>query len=185
MVSHTKTRMGPRPRLRTRAGMKLLNETERDSIRALEWALQYRNFHRPGDITDIPLTLTHMQKALTKTGSRRKGRDYARTCRLTLVDLKELENLVTIDPITNKKTGRVLKPKKQTNPLKSRWWPLYRVTSISLVKRTLGAYPPEHRLTPWVLGSLCRFLGIQPRNSYRSKPLKGSPRAAFMACGPP
>jgi hypothetical protein len=160
------------------------DELTRDTVRAVEWGIGSRAFHRPGDVIEVPGSIGYFQFLLRKTGARRRGRDYART---VLAKAQEIGLLSD--------TGRVLKPRRQPRGEHQYWW---RVWSVVPLKHALSSLPrlpngtycgngnPRGAVHP--TGSLCRFLSRQgliwsPRR--RSRPNPGSAQWAFMHTGPP
>lgn len=86
------------------------SELERDAVAVIEHALAMRGLDRPGDVVQTPWTLSYVQRWLGRTKARRRGRDYARTVRATLVEVELLRD-----------TGEVLKPRRQPSRLRSKW----------------------------------------------------------------
>ena len=153
-------------------------EIQKDAMKALECSIGLRGLHRPGDVVEIPLTNSHMQKMLRRTKARRNGNHYARLC------LKELQAMIVIED-----TGRVLLPKKQPRGQHLYWWKVYRVIPIlrSVQSLTPSAYGYPTRPL-WLTGSLLSFLqcqGLIWKRRQGSRPQKRSAQAAFHALGPP
>ena len=146
-------------------------EIQKDALKAIECSLGLRGLHRPGDVVEIPLTNSHMQRMLRRTKSRRSGNHYARLCLKELVAMNVIED-----------TGRTLKPLKQPSRQNLRWWKVYKVIPI------LRALQPAASLPSWVTGSLLSFLrcqGLIAKLDRRKRFQKGSVQEAFAMLGPP
>ena len=170
--------MAQRTRIRLLSRNPHWSECQADAVRALERSILRRGFHRRGDIVEIPLTISHMQKMLRLTGARRKGNHYARACLAELVSMNVIKD-----------TGHVLKPLKQPSRQNLRWWRVYRVVPIkqAIYALTPSAYGYPERpsvLTDSLLSFVrCQGLGWKRREGF--VPQKGSAQAAFHALGPP
>lgn len=66
-------------------------EIQRDAVTMLECHIANRGSWRRGDVERTPLTLSHIQWWLRKTGARRSGRDYARDVLRELVQMQFLK----------------------------------------------------------------------------------------------
>jgi hypothetical protein len=151
-------------------------EQERDTVRVVEHAVFLRGLHRPGDIREIPLTLSRIQRLLRRTGARRSGRDYARHVLATAIRLGVITD-----------TGRVLKPRRQPRGESQYWWRVFRVAAVDWAFSHLqpqGAYPSTSAGSP-PSASLYRLLRRQGLVGKRRRPRKGSIQWVFQNSGPP
>jgi hypothetical protein len=153
-------------------------EIQRDAVTMLECHIANRGTWRPGDLERTPLTLSHIQHWLRKTGARRSGRDYARDVLRVLVEMKLLRD-----------TGQVLRPRKQPSPEKSYWWRIFEVVPIARAKEaarwtsaSLAGGSTRLRLETV---SLCGWLRCQGVIRGKPKPSPGSVQEAFAIQGPP
>lgn len=151
-------------------------ELERDAVTMLECHIANRGSWRRGDVERTPLTLSHIQWWLRKTGARRRGRDYAREVLETLVRMNLLRD-----------TGQVLLPRRQPrSSLHSYWWRIFEVLPITRLK---GGTPAS--LASTSLGSasfivsLRGYLIRQGVIRSRSTPAPGSIQWAYLHSGPP
>ena len=175
-------------------------EVQKDALKALECSIGLRGLHRPGDVVEIPLTNSHMQKMLRRTKARRSGNHYARLC------LKELQAMNVIED-----TGRVIVPfqdaegkrrtKRSQNTPRPKYTPTsltqpwYRVFRVIPVLRAINSrssnYPPSAQTSPSplrVTGCLLSFLrcqGLIAKKVRRKRFQKGSVQEAFAMLGPP
>jgi hypothetical protein len=146
-------------------------ELERDAVAMLECHIANRGEWRPGDVERTPLTLSHIQWWLGKTGARRRSRDYAREVLATLVGMGLLRD-----------TGEVLTPRRQPRDSgRSYWWRVFEVLPITKLRAARYA----ERLGSASPVSLYRFARCQGLIPRRSKPRPGSVQWAFMHTGPP
>jgi hypothetical protein len=147
-------------------------EIERDAVKVLECYIANRGWHRPGEVTEVPQSIGHVQLWLHKTGARRRGRDYARAVLATLQQMELLRD-----------TGTVMKPRRQPRNLRhSYWWRVFEVIPITHVSWR-GAYP--HRSASPSVASLRRFLVRQGLVRRRRKATPGSVQWVFANSGPP
>ena len=154
-------------------------EIQRDAVTMLECHIANRGSWRRGDVERTPLTLSHIQWWLRKTGARRSGRDYARDVLREPVQMQLLKD-----------TGQVLKPCKQ--PRKSEhvyWWRVFEVLPIARAKeaarRTSASLAGGSARLRRGTVSLRGWLRCQGVIRTPSKPLKGSVQWVFMHTGPP
>jgi hypothetical protein len=205
-----------RGQLRKRAGLvgpefwSKLSEDERDAVDALSLLVYLRAIHdeehpafEGNERDELPLTNGCMRAILCTIGARKKGWRAAREAKAWLEREGVMED-----------TGKVMKPKRQPqmsireerasgggHTSRARpeecarrsnfyWWPVYRITALTLVTRSLlpqGAYGTL-RPVPKALVSLSTFLrrqGLLPR---RRPPSDFNPRSiqwVFAHSGPP
>jgi len=147
------------------------SEIERDTIVAIECLVANRGNWRRGDVENIPITIGHLQWWLKLTGARRRGRDYARDCLATAVDLGLIED-----------TGKLLKPRRQPFGHLGRlvWWRVFAV--LPLRKLRASRWSGGNAALPV---SLRRWADRQGLIYHRPKPSKGSVQEAFLITGPP
>jgi hypothetical protein len=144
-------------------------EIEKDTIVAVECMVANRGNWRRGDVATIPITVGFMQRWLKLTGARRRGRDYARDCIATAVELELIED-----------TKTVLKPRKQPSSLDSYWW---RVFSVCALRNLRSA----HRSGGSASLPVClrRWADAQGLIYRRPRPSPGSVQWEFANYGPP
>jgi len=151
-------------------------EIVHDAVKMLEYNVANRGSWRRGDVEKIPLTLSHIQWWLRKTGARRSGRDYARDVLATLVEMGLLRD-----------TGQALLPRRQPSPsTHSYWYRLFEVIPITRLKwgglASLGSTSlGSRRETVFLRGWLLRQGVIRPR----STPVKKSVQWVYLHSGPP
>jgi len=181
------------------------SELQKDAVKTLEYAVANRGNWRRGDVVEIPLTLSHIQWWLEKTGARRKGRDYARDVRNALQRDPKIRLLRDTAELPGRKEANTcrLLPRMQPDVARksgrSHWWPLYVVipiaeaqrvwrerkrTSTSVPSLTRPSGPSRSRLRR-DLASLCGWLRSQGVLSKPSKPVRGSMQWVFAGSGPP
>ena len=98
-------------------------EIQHDAVKMLEYVVGNRGSWRRGDVERIPLTLSHIQWWLRKTGARRRGRDYARDVLRTLVEMGLLED-----------TGQVILPRRQPRPSAHSYYRVFEVLPVTRLK---------------------------------------------------
>ena len=151
-------------------------EIQHDPVKMLEYVVGNRGNWRRGDVERIPLTLSHIQWWLRKTGARRSGRDYARDVLRTIVEMGLLED-----------TGQVLLPRRQPRPsTHSYWWRVFWV--LTIIQQKAGALASLDSVSLGsrrVTVSLRGFLMHQGVIGHRSTPARGSVQYAYLHSGPP
>lgn len=156
-------------------------EIQRDAVTMLECHIANRGTWRPGDVERTPLTLSHIQHWLRKTGARRRGRDYARDVLRVLVEMNLLRDLGK---------DQVLKPRKQPhNSEHTYWWRVFEVVPIARAKeaarRTSASLAAGSTRLRLETVSLCGWLRRQGVIRSKPKPSPGSVQEAFAVHGPP
>jgi hypothetical protein len=120
------------------------DELTRDTVRAVEWGIGSRGFHRPGDVLEVPGSIGYFQFLLRKTGARRRGRDYART---VLAKAQEIGLL--------RDTGRVLKPRRHPRGEHQYWWRVWSVVRSSTLSLRYPDSPTAPTAATATLGVPC------------------------------
>ena len=156
------------------------SEIERDAVTMLECHIANRGSWRRGDVERTPLTLSHIQWWLRKTGARRCGRDYAREVLATLVRMELLRD-----------TGQVMTPRRQPRKDgRSYWWRIFEVIPVTRLKDasrkwTSDSLDTVSRGFASSTVSLCGWLRCQGVIRSKLKPVHGSVQWAFASSGPP
>jgi len=190
-----------RTRIRLLPKNPLHTEVQKDALKALECSIGLRGLHRPGDIVEIPLTNSHMQRMLRRTKSRRTGNHYARLCLKELVAMEVIEDTGRIIVPFKDAEGKRRTKRSQNTPRPKRFEPTsliqpwYRVFRVIPILRAINSrssnYPPSAQPTPSplrVTGCLLSFLrcqGLIAKKVRRKRFEKGSVQEAFRMLGPP
>jgi hypothetical protein len=205
--------MASRVSLQPRHVTNRLPEKQKAAVVALEhhlWLRHHRDNPSLETLDDgavgVFLTLKHFQRCLRETGSRWKGRDFAAECLNTILPAL---GLIEDTGLTKKPKAKPSKATMiahaahgrtpptdggrhaQTSPLRSFWWRVYRLPTLTRYVRGLGAYASRREdaeRRAHGTASLFRLLRCQGLVSQRPKRKSfqpGSVQWQFQHYGPP